>query len=180
MNPRLMILILIAAGMAIYFAAVKGGATAPDTIELEDTDDPTPFQGTLDSLELPGSEPPEAPNLSVSVEVDRSQGKNRLFFTIQESHGYYVEQFRIRFWYVEGGKSDTAPSPLDSTQFFDQYLPAKGTLRICMEVVPAELTNIGGDIGDTKNWRAQIVYHGRARAKNPDPLPPRTDIVDCG
>lgn len=179
MNPRLIILVVIAAGMAVYFASIKGGTQSTNT-ELTVTSDPKPFQGTIGNLELEGSEPPEKPNFSVQVEVDRSKGKNRLYFTVNESHGYYVEQFRVRFWHVKGGATDPEDSALNLTQFFDQYLPAKGTLRMCMEVVPAELARVGGDIGESKDWNAEIDWHGRARVQNPNPLPPRTDIVDCG
>jgi hypothetical protein len=132
----------------------------------------------LDTLDLPGEEPPEDPNIAVQVEVDRSKGKNRLYFTITESHGFYVEQFQVRLWYVKDGVTGPENSPLKVTQFFDRFLPAKGTLRVCMEVVPAELSSVGGDIGDTKNWKAELDWHGRFRAKNPDPMPPRTDLIN--
>ena len=177
MNPRLLILIVVAAGMAIYFAAVKGGAKPDDTVVSKSGSDPTPFQGTLDTLKLAGSEPAEKPDLAVQVEVDRSKGKYRLFFNITEAHGFYVEQFRVRFWYVKAGVTGAADSPVNLSQFFDRYLPAKDTLRVCMEVVPAELSRVNGDMGDSSNWKAEIESHGRARAKNPDPMPPRTDIT---
>jgi hypothetical protein len=177
MNPRLLILIVVAAGMAIYFAAVRGGAK-PNDNELKSLESAsTPFQGTLDTLKLAGSEPAEKPDVAVQVEVDRSKGKNRLFFTISEAHGFYVEQFRVRFWYVKAGVTGPEDSPVNVTQFFDRYLPAKGTLRVCMELVSAELVKVNGDMGDTSNWKAEIFWHGRARAKNPDPMPPRTDIA---
>lgn len=178
MNPRLLILIVVAAGLAIYFAAVKG-RTKPNTgpVETEVSQEDRERQTTLDLLDLPGTEPPEDPDLTIQVEVDRSHGKNRLYFTISESHGFYVEQFRVQFWFARDGKDDPDDSPLLLSHFFDRYLPAKETLRLCLEVVPAELSKIGGDIGETKQWRAEIESHGRWRAKNPDPLPPRTDII---
>ena len=132
------------------------------------------FFETVEVSHKPGS---DNTHVVVQVEVDRSKGKNRLFFTISEAHGFYVEQFRVRFWYVKEGVTGPEDSPVNVTQFFDRFLPAKDTLRVCMEVVPAELTRVNGDMGDTSNWKAEIVWHGRARAKNPDPMPPRTDIV---
>lgn len=183
MNPRLLILIVVAAGLAIFFAAVKG-RSKPDTVILdsemtpEQTEQQRDTQLTLDQRDLPGTEPPEDPDLVIQVEVDRSRGKNRLYFNISEAHGFYVEQFRVRFWSVRAGKEDPEDSPLVLSHFFDRYLPAKETLRLCLEVVPAELSKIGGDIGETSQWRAEVESHGRWRAKNPDPLPPRTDIVD--
>jgi hypothetical protein len=182
MNPRLLILIVVAAGMAIYFASIKSGSkpvdTPPDSLmtaeEQQRIDD---VKKTLDKLPLAGSEPAEEPDVAVQVEVDRSKGKNRLYFTITEAHGYYVEQFSVRFWYVKAGVTGPEDSPVNITQFFDRFLPAKGTLRVCMEVVPAELKDVGGDMGDSGNWKAEIAEHGRARAQNPDPMPPRTDLI---
>lgn len=182
MNPRFLILVAIAACMAIYFAAVRGSAKAPNpsvdtSMTPKEREELRTVQKTLDQFDLPGSEPPEKPNLSVQVEVDRSKNKNRLYFTLSEAHGYYVEQFRIHLWYVQPGDDDPENSPVNLTQFFDRYLPAKETLRFCMELVPAELTRVSGDMGETKNWDAEIIWHGRARAQNPNPLPPRTDVV---
>ena len=182
MNPRLVILIVIAAGMAIYFAAVKGGSKPVDgpldsSMSAEEKHRVEEASVTLGNRKLAGAEPSERPDLAAQVEVDRSMGKNRLYFTITEAHGFYVEQFQVRFWYVKAGVTGPENSPLAPLQFFDRYLPAKGTLRVCMEVVPAELSRVGGDIGDTSNWKAEIEWHGRARAKNPDPFPPRTDIA---
>ena len=176
MNPRLLILIVIAAGMAIYFAAVKNNSTPPPPTVTETDFDPDKKR-TLDTFDLKCDEPAEEPDVAVQVEVDRSKGKNRLYYTITEAHGFYVEQFRVRFWYVKEGVTGPENSPLVVTQFFDRFLPAKSTLRVCMEVVPAELSRVGGDIGDTKNWKAELDWHGRACTKNPDPMPPRTDLV---
>lgn len=176
MNPRLLILIVIAAGMAIYFAAVRGSAKNNTDISADAEGDLAPFQGTLDTLKLAGAKPPVSPDVAVQVEVDRSRGKNRLFFTITEAHGFYVEQFQVRFWYVNEGVTEPEDSPIDLTQFFDRYLPANDTLRVCMELVPAELVKVNGDMGETNNWMAEIDWHGRARATNPDPMPPRTDL----
>lgn len=181
MNPRLLILIVVAAGLAIFFAAAKG-RSKPSTLPVDtemtqaEEDQIRTLQTTLGNRDLPGEEPREDPDITVQVEVDRSKGKNRLYFTLSEAHGFYVEQFQIRFWYVKGGKTDQEDSPLSLSNMFDQYLPAKETLRLCLEVVPAELNKIGGDIGESSNWRAEVEWHGRARAKNPDPLPVRTDL----
>lgn len=177
MNPRLLILILVAVGMAIYFASIKGRTQSNDALISNPEADPVPFQGTLEDLELSGKEPEEDPDLAVLVEVDRSRGKNRLYFTITEAHGFYIEQFQVRFWYVKDGVTSHEDSPVSLSQFFDRYLPANGTLRVCLEVVPAELTKVGGDIGDSQNWKAEIEWHGRARVQNPDPMPPRTDLI---
>lgn len=176
MNPRLLILIVIAAGMAVYFAAVKGGAK-PAEVPIIAMDGESGEKRTLDKFDLPGSEPAETPELSVQVELDRSKGKNRLYFTLSEAHGFYVEQFQVHFWYVKPGVPEPEKPLVSATNFFDRYLPAKGTLRVCLEVVPAELRDVDGDMGESSNWKAEVEWHGRARVQNPDPMPPRTDLV---
>ena len=184
MNVRLLILIAVAAGLAVYFATVKSRPTAvsgptddapgePQDPGLEDR------KRTLDTFDLPGTEPTDPADLSVRAEVDRSQGKNRLYFTISERHGYYVEQFRVHAWYKGEGVTGPENSRLVVPFFFDRFLKADETLRVCGEAVPAELSHVDGDIGTTANWDAEIVTHGRVRAANPTPLPPITDLGRC-
>ena len=186
MKPRLLILIVVAAGLAVYFASLKSRPVstkvdAPDEsiLSAEDRERIDLTQKTLDAFPLPGKEPAEPADLSVQVEVDRSKGKNRLYFTISERHGYYVEQFRIGFWWKKGGVKEPKNSPLDAEQFFDRYLKANETLRLCMEVVPAELSKVGGDIGTNDDWGTEAAWHGRVRDKNPNPLPPDKDLGRC-
>jgi hypothetical protein len=186
MKPRLLILIVAAAGLAVYFASLKSRPVstkvdAPDESILSDEErkqiDLT--QKMLDTFPLSGKEPAEPADLSVLVEVDRSKGKNRLYFTISERHGYYVEQLKVRLWWKKGGVKEPKDSPLDAEQFFDRYLKANETLRLCMEVVPFELAKVGGDIGRTEDWGSEIAWHGRVRDKNPNPLPPDKDLGRC-
>ena len=75
-----------------------------------------------------------------------------------------------------GGGATEEDSPLVLNQFFDRYMPARENLRLCLEVVPAELQRVGGDIGATSDWNAEVVWHNRWRANNPNQFPPRTDI----
>jgi hypothetical protein len=189
MNARLLILIVLAGGLAVYFAVAKNQAPVVVETAAEDKDgdemtakeiEDKRLEGTeLIKRPLPGKEPAEPPNLAVSVEVDRISGKNRLYFNITESHGYYVETFRIQFWYVRPGVTGPEDSPLSFTVYKDDFLKANDTLRTCAEVVPAELSRVGGDMGTTQNWDAEIVFHGRAREKNPDPLPIVTAMDRC-
>ncbi len=131
------------------------------------------LQTVLAKRDLAGEEPADPPELSIRVEVDRSSGKNTLCAYITEAHGYYVESFRIRFWYKGGDEyPDPESSPLKVTHYANAYVKANDTLKECIQVVPAELNQIGGDIGTSEDWDAEITMHGRARLENPDPLPP--------
>lgn len=124
-------------------------------------------QQDLGQRPLEGEEPAEAPELSVRIEVDTGGGKNRLCAYITEAHGYYVESFHILFWWI--GEDGTPGKSFP--EYFNVYLKANDTLKQCFEVVPAELAKVGGHIGESKNWAARVTQHGRARLKNPNPLP---------
>ena len=184
---RLLILIVLAGGLAVYFAVGKNRAPAVVDPAAEDDDWMTKEEREridqekieLSRRPLPGKEPAEPPDLAVTVEADRTSGKNRLYFNITESHGYYVETFRIQVWYEREGVTGPENSPLLFTVYKNEFLKANETFRTCAEVVPAELALVGGDMGTTQNWDAKIIYHGRAREKNPDPLPIVTNMDRC-
>jgi len=187
MSARLLILIVLAGGLAVYFAVAKNQAPAVVEPTIENEDWMT--QEEVDRVReegievckrpLPGKEPDVPPDLAVTVEVDRISGKNRLFYNITESHGYYVETFRVQVWYVRPGVTGPEDSPSRFEVYFDNFLKANETFRTCAEVVPAELSRVGGDMGTTENWDARIVWHCRAREKNPDPLPIVTEMDRC-
>ncbi len=187
MKARLLFLLAVAGALAIYFASAKSKPVTPvyeeddfsDTVSPQERAEIKANQQTLDTFPLPGREPTEKPDLDVRVEVNTSGDKNRLYFDISERHGYYVEQFRIRIWNKRDGSRTAEESALALEQFFDRFLKANETLRLCMEVVPAELSEIGGSLGAPGDWAAEIAWHGRARRENPNPLPPDHSIVRC-
>jgi hypothetical protein len=188
MKPRLLILIVLAGGLAVYFASASNKPAGAPQNGLDPTsgDDRNLTERQrresitdLAALPLAGDEPAEPADLSVTVAVDTSSGKNRLYVTLSEAHGYYVESFRVRLWYKDTPDTGYADSSLRLQAVIDKYIRANETLRDCLEVVPAELASIGGDIGSTEDWRAEIAWHGRARAQDPDPLPYRPNDGRC-
>lgn len=187
MKPRFLILLAAAIGLAVYFATAKNKATPKDEDELTfigetgaSAESIAEGKIPLSSRKLPGKKPKEEPVFDVRVEVDPSGKKNRLYFSISEKHGYYVETFTIRAWYVRPGVTGPENSPLPLESYKDIYLRANETLRTCLEVVPAELGHVNGNIGTSANWEAEIALYGRAREKNPDPLPPaRNELNLC-
>lgn len=188
MKVRLVILVMVAGGLAVYFAAGKNKEPVVIIEDEPEVDVPVPKEvvtnrRTLSERPLPGREPadpPEAPDdFAVTVEVDRSKGKNRLYFNITEKHGYYVETFRLLAWYKKQGVTAPEDSPLVVPVYLNEYLKANDTLRTCIEVVPAELASVGGDIGATANWEARIDHYDRSREKNPDPLPSLLKVNTC-
>ena len=184
MKPRIVILIVTVAGLAIYLAT---RATAPPVEEMVFEDSITGeelrkirlLQTLLKDRPLPGSEPSQPPELAIQVEVDETSEKNRLYFYITEAHGYYVEMFDIAFYFNPDPDKPGGEGPRACSAYIDDYVKANETLKGCIEVVPAELQTIGGDMGTSENWEAEIVSHGRARMQNPDPLPPLTETGKC-
>jgi hypothetical protein len=179
MNPRLLILLALAVVLAVVLAkkvtsppSPEGDSRAVTENQSDNTNDPSdPTHELLWKRDLPGEEPPVEPELSIRVEVNTSSGKNQLDFYISEAHGYYVETFQIDFFWKEQPDMEVDESPLIVPHYLDDYVKANETLKDCIQVVPAELRHVGGDIGTTENWGARIRSHGRARVQNPDPLP---------
>lgn len=185
MGPRLVILLVLAVILAIL-AGVKFSSPKPETVsnapEATNTGDVEMIGVTnkrLDERPLAGEEPPVPPEFSIQVEVNKSTGKNRLEYWITEEHGYYVETFQIRFFHKENPDDTLADSSFFFDHFVNKFVPARESLHDCIEVVSAELVNVGGDIGETDNWGAEILTYGRARMENPDPLPLLSNVVDC-
>lgn len=173
MKPRLIILLLAAVVLAVVFA------TRPAKTPVSVTDPPdnvrpdNPADNDISKRPLPGEAPAVPPEFSVKVEVDRAggkSGKNRLRFYVTEKHGYFVETLRILFWYQKAGTEiQPEASPLQFTHHVNDFIAAKETFASFIEVVPAELARVGGDIGVSDNWRAKVVHYHRARTANPVP-----------
>jgi hypothetical protein len=186
MGVRLLVLVVVAGGLSVYLSAKNLASPAavrsPDTRYLGPGGDlirPANMDGvceTVGAQPISGHEPEVEPDIEVQVEVDTSSGKNRLYFTISEAHGYYLDEFRLLAWWVSEGVSGPDDSPLTVPVYLNQFKKANETLRTCIELVPAELAKVGGDIGASANWDVMLVYYGRAREKNPEKFP--VSVVD--
>lgn len=193
MNARLVILIAVAAGLAVFFAVRKPAAPPSAATGDDDALVETPearaereraaiVNTPLHLRPLPGEDPNPPPELDVKVEVDTSGGKNRLVLYISEKHGYYVEWFSIDVWHVtnEAQRTDPHGTPVFTNYVLDRYLKANETLRDCIEIVDAELLHTKTKtLGTAEDWTARISKFGRARAKNPDPLPVVNTVERC-
>jgi len=178
MSARLVILVVLAGGLAVYFAVrpkpmPKAQAEGEDmtiiTADGQTRDDIV--TKTVSEQPISGTAPADPPDLSVQVDVDTSGGRNRLLFTISEAHGWYADTFNVVAWRVGPGVDGPDDSPLSVAVHVNDFLKANETLQTCADVVPAELSRVGGQIGRTEDWGARIISHGRVREKNPDPLP---------
>ncbi len=189
MSKRLILMVLVAGALAVTFAMKS---SAPPQTEAAPGDDQMlagergvtleqyrKLQTPLDKRALPGREPEEEPEFVVDVSVDPTGRKHRAFIDISEVHGFYVETFRIGLFFKPSPDTTLEDSPIKIDHFADQYIPANGTLRTCVDVVPSELNKAGGVMGADENWDAVVLSHGRVREANPDPMPVQADAFDC-
>lgn len=190
-SPRLLILIAAAAGMAI-FLAMRPASPAPDVVaakeptflpaeEGQSLEQIRGLQKMLSERELPGEDPVIPAEFDVQVEVDPSGEKNRLYYYINELHGYYVETVRLELWYVETPDTTRDESQLVVPAVINDYIKANETYKGCLEAVPAELNDLAGHpgIGTDENWRGRVISYDRARETNPDPLPLVVRMSTC-
>lgn len=177
MKIRLILLLVVFAGLAVALAAKVAKPPAPSTQPVPDDEvSPAvtkPDQKSLSERELPGKEMKKEAEVSVRVSVDPTPNKNRLLFELTEAHGYYVETFSVLVWYKSTPDMEREDAPWGTDIFFDKYIPPNGTLTFCAPLVPAELGKVGGEMGTSENWGAEVRWIGRARTKEeaPNPLP---------
>ncbi len=181
MNARILLLIVAAGGLAIY-VAVRPQANPNDPAE-EAVSPEILANRTCDVLlwrrELPGDDPEVEPAVHVTVSVVEGVGKNQLAFDFTETHGFYVETFEVDFWYKPTPDTEKNDSRLQLHYFFDDFLKANETKRLCLEVVPPELKRVGGDMGTSENWGVELTRYGRARTTDPAVLPCQNKDDNC-
>ena len=173
MRVRFVILIVAAAALAILFAVrvsfLKTDVGGPPkwSFLLQD------HNWNCEKTDIPAE-------LSIRLEVDTTGKKNRLYYSITEAHGFFVETLDVTFYYKPTPETTQAESPYSFDQFLNMYVPADGTLKGCMEVVPRELelAGAGDSIGTSENWGATVIDYHSACTNNPDPLPPPI-VLQC-
>lgn len=184
MNPRLLILLALAGGMAVFLATRAAAPPVEDTtvssgMTAEEEKRIRGNQELLSAFDLPGEEPSIDPEFDIQVEVDPTGKKNRIFFYVTEAHGYYVETFDIEFYFMKDAESSCDDAPQIASMHLQDYLEANGTLRGCVDVTNNELNRVGGAMAATENWCAAVVDYGRARVVNPTKFPPIDETGKC-
>ena len=98
MKPRLIILLVIAAGAAIFLA---NQATAPppqlEVPPSEVTDPNRLLPVWRQPIEC--EEPDIEPSLMLTFHLDETGTKNRIYFQISEENGFYVDYLELAAWY---------------------------------------------------------------------------------
>ncbi|MGD2111363.1 MAG: hypothetical protein PVI86_18450 [Phycisphaerae bacterium] len=186
MKARLIILVVAAVGMGVFLVVRPRSSEPADREELQsnmtaaEIAELTTLQTPLHKRDLPGEEPPEPADVRVTVEVDPAETKNRLYLYFSESHGYYVESPDVDIYHLT---RDEDTGDIDRQYVmrnpFNIYIQANQVLRHCVDLVPTEMNRIGNDLGTSEDWEAEVTGYGRARATDPDPLPPLPDVAWC-
>lgn len=157
MKPRFLILLVILAAAGVWTFTRTPAEEPKDQPYV-----PVVEQRLISKVPLAGEEPEVAPEFDASVRVDTSTGKNRIFIEITEANGLFVSTMKVQVYH-----KDRERAVLEV--YLDRVLPVDGTLTHFVEVVPAELAMIGGDIGASEDWSANVYWHHRARLEDPDP-----------
>lgn len=186
MKPRLVVLCLVAIGLVIAYVSTKPPAGAEPGVFVDDIPENERVLGEvgarrpLAERKLPGREPAVKPEFSVSVRVNtdthigrkgETVQKNQLIFDITADPAYYVESLRLEFWRKWTDPQGKAVRLHPLQDYVNNYIKAGETFTHRIEIVPAEITFFGGDMGTDEDWGARVIWYGRAREKNPDPLP---------
>lgn len=184
MNARLLILIVLAGGLAIFFATRASAPASDDPIRQttgspEEMERIKELETPLHERPLPGSEPQVPPVFDVRVEADLTSAMNRLFFYITEEHGYYVETFTIAIRHFDNPDLEWEDGTYVASTYILDILKANETLKLCADITNNELEALGGVMDDSSHWRAQVTKHGRAREKNPEKFPLVDDFGKC-
>lgn len=186
MSPRLIILIVSAGGLAV-FLATRTTAPVSETEELlfleassgRSLEEVENTQVAVWKQPLEGKEAPELAEFVVRVEVDPTGKKNRLYYYIDEVHGYFADTFNLWLWYMPTPGTELLDSPLRIPVVINDFITANETYKGCLEIVPGELLNINSDIGRDENWTGFVEVYGRAFVTNPDPLPSVAYAMSC-
>ena len=166
MNARMIILVLLLVGVAGFWTFRDPGDPKSD---YDAGNQPTSVGQTrglktvLALLDLPGADTPVTPEFDITIEVDTSDGRNKLICLVTERHGYFVETLTMGIFFTPTGGEEV----LVYRRHVEDYILANDTLRLVDFVVPAELDPLGGSMGESSNWRGEILNFGRARVEDP-------------
>ena len=177
MGARLIVLIVLGAGLAVYYGTRTPVAPGAHVKVQEFEEGEIEPNQMLWHYDLPGEQPAEPPDLELDFSVDPADGKNRIYFTISEAHDYYVESFVLEFWYLTDPDTEYEESPIQIEHYVDMYIKAGDVLEYCSDVVFAELDRAGVEMGTIDNWAGRITGRGSTRYRSAHPPELRRETV---
>ena len=158
-KTMLIILVLIAGGLAIYLFAFQS-KELPTTSGVTEGLKPNPF----DREPADGVETDQEPEFEVTVTPKIKGTQKRIIFEITETHGWWVTMVKVEA--LHGAvNADTGEFEPDGEK----------VIMLCMEVVefdkplvcettltPIEMRKIGGELGEPDNWQGRVYYSNKA------------------
>lgn len=167
MKARFAILVVILLVVAGVWAFREPPSTTLDFDEgVTSVGDVKGIRVELGKIPVPGVEPPVPPEFDVTVEVDTTEDRNKLIYRITEKHGFFVDLPTLSLYFKPTGGTE-ADEVFAFQRLIVDYIPTNDTLTSVDFVVPAELDEFGGSIGDATNWRAEVTDFGRVRTEDP-------------
>lgn len=155
-KPLLIVLLLIAGGLAVYMFAFQSDEP-PTTSGVTEGLKPNPF----DRQPANGVETDEEPEFEVTVTPKISGVQKRIVFEITETHGWWATMVKVEA--LHGAtNADTGEFEPDGT---------RGIKLLCMEplefdkplvcettLTTVNLREIDGKLGEADNWQGRV-YH---------------------
>lgn len=177
MRARLMILIALGAGLALFYAfrppPTKIVSTAP-----KDTTDDNALMLHIYDLECPTTS--IEPEIELDVSVDPSDNQTRLSFRLSETHDFYVQSFMLEFWYKPDPDTTCEESPYCFVVPLDHYIKAGEVFEGCVGLNGAEVGIVGGDMGTSENWGGHVLDYAMTKWCTEDPeLLRREETEEC-
>jgi len=177
MRARIVILIALGAGLALFLAF-----RPPPTKDAG----PAPVDRTDENALMLYNYPLDCPTTDIEPEYeleisrDPSDGKNRLTFTLGEAHDFYVQSFKLEFWYKPDPDTTCETSPYCVEVPLDNYIKAGEFYEGCLDLNDAEVGLFGGNMGTADNWDGHVLDFAMTKwcTKNPELLR-REEVEEC-
>jgi hypothetical protein len=169
MKPVLIVVLVIVAGVAVYFTVTQASKppAAPETkVATGNGVGPQPYIDP--DLRNKGIPAPGEPKWHVKVELEKVKGRNVFHFTVSEEHGWAANGV-----YVELRHEGLPEKPLKGTNPVHQIeILCKSPLRFHEElkytatVMSHEFPELD-DFGTSENWKATVTLFSDLTAPKP-------------
>lgn len=172
MKVRLAILVVVLAVVIGYVFTrppvdKPSQGSGPD--EGPTVDGPVGVKTPVQEMDIPGEAPDAPAELEVQIIPEiNDAGQMRLNFQIVENNGFFVETFRVDYYFSLTGFRNDPGHKVDEF-FINDFVTTNGTLAASTSLTAEERKLVGSEEAflDPENWDAEITWHGRVRLEDP-------------